>query len=90
MCLVVDQTVDDGQSAEVKMYALRFVAFSVEVVLFSEVVQKDRAPVTAIRLCGEMECLGLDLGVHIGKTGVKLLDSIPSVDCCELRGVWCI
>lgn len=34
-----------------------------------------------------MERVGPDFGVDLGKTGVKLLNSIPSVDCCEVCGV---
>lgn len=34
-----------------------------------------------------MECIGPDFGVDLGKAGVELLDSVPSVDCCEVRGV---
>jgi hypothetical protein len=54
------------------------------------VVHKHRTPMTAVRFCGEMERLGHDFGVHLGKAGVELLDSIPSVDCCEVRGIWCV
>lgn len=34
-----------------------------------------------------MECVGPDFGVYIGKADVELLDGIPSIDCCEVRGV---
>lgn len=35
-----------------------------------------------------MKRVGLDFWVYVRKDSVELLDSIPSVDCREVRGVF--
>ena len=83
----VGDAVDNYQSTKIKRDTMARLILSQDFILLSEVVEEAWAPVTAVRLRSEVECLRLDLGVDLREAGIKCLYSAPSVYGRKLCGV---